>query len=797
MDKIIKVKTPTPWYMRYAFSFASVLTALMLAGCGGGGGSANGANNGSTPNPTPGIVVDNTPRFAYVIDKSVIGSYVVDPDSGNLIPRGNSQQFFETTPVDLATSPNGHFLYFSDTGGSPAIKRYDIEARTGTLTFASDASDSFTVASPGAGQILIHPSGKFLFYRMNGTGLQPITALALDTTSGDMRLIGNTAPLRTSSLHLAPDGNFLYSAYSSGGLEQDIQAFAVASDGNLQAVDADPGTSGTQRQSFIDSSRPTFHPTNGDVYMVTDILGSGSINRYRRATNGLLEFVDNTPLSNATPTTYGTWQDGLMVEPQGRYGYLRLGSNQIAAFSIDAVNGTLTPIDYDTATTGIQHFDFGSSESSIRTIRFEPSGHFVYVGFVGTSGTMDKIAIDQSTGRLSRATSKTELNRILALNGPVDAIVFTNRTGVEAPAPLYAYSRGSGVIGIHRIDPATGKLTVIGSFAIPAYSHLQVGPAQGYLYVSENAANAITRVRIDAATGLLSNREVRSNAGSSTIQAPRFDPHNRYAVQTRALSDGMDFMQVVTGPPGGLGAPASAVQFGKDPYSATNYGGASAVRPNSRQIYATGLLATSPIDWKLRLFNLVSLPVTFDRVDAQPGTSGHQDFSISSRAEDTVVEPLGRYLLTLETTPLTGGATNTDNLAVYELDWKTGVPTIRLALTVPFVQRNHTTGSNPLQIVLDPRGRFVYVPTKDGIAGFEFTRNPIGPALAPIDIDPVTPGFNGLLHPASGYSRLAIDPTGQWLYSNTDGYRIDPDSGALVSIGTASSASVARVVSRL
>lgn len=655
----------------------------------------------------------------------------------------------------------------------------------------------FTVASPGAGQILIHPSGKFLFYRMNSTGLYPITALALDTTSGSMSLIGSTAPLRTSILYLAPDGKFLYSAYSSGGLEQDIQAFAVAADGNLQAVDADPVTPGTQLQSFSDSSRPTFHPSNGDVYMVTEILGNGSINRYRRAANGLLEFVDNTPLSNATPTTYGTWQDGLMVEPQGRFGYVRLGSNQIAGFSIDSNDGTLTPIDYDSMTTGIQHFDFGSSEFSIRTVSFEPSGHFVYVGFAGATGTMDKIAIDQSTGMLSRSTTKTELNRILALNGPVDAIVFTNRTGVEAPAPLYAYSRGSGEIGIHRIDPATGLLTEIGTYAIPAYSHLQVDPAQGYLYVSENVANSITRVRIDPATGMLSDREVRSNAGSSTIQAPRFDPHNRFAVQTRALGDGMDFMQVVTGPPGGLGSPASGVQFGKDPYTSTNYGGASAVRPNSRQIYSTGLLATSPIDWKLRLFNLVALPVTFDRVDAAPGTAGQQDFSISYRAVDTVVEPLGRYLLTLETNPLVGGTTNTDNLAVYELDWITGVPTIRQAMTVPFVQRNYTTGSNPLEIVLDPRGRFVYVPTRDGIAGFAFTRNPTGPALEPIDIDPVTPGFNRLLQPPSGYSRLAIDPTGQWLYSNTDGYRIDPATGALESIGTASSASVARVIGRL
>ena len=484
----------------------------------------------------------------------------------------------------------------------------------------------------------------------------------------------------------------------------------------------------------------------------------------------------------------------MMVEPKGRFGYIRIDSNLIAGFTIDSGTGALAPIDYDPVTAGIQHFDFGSAAASTRTIGFEPSGRYVYFGFAGTTSTLDKIAIDQTTGMLSRAAVKTELNQILALDGLVDAIVFTNRNGVAAPAPTYAYSRGSGEIGIHRVDPATGLLTNIGSFAVPAYLHLQVDPAQGYLYMAENVASpAITRVRIDPATGLLSDLEARVNAAPNTLHGPRFDPHNRFAVQTDRLGEGIDFMQVVTGPPGGLGAPSADLRFTQDPYTVTNAGGASAVRPNSRHFYSTGLVTNVPaLDWKLRLFELVTTPVSFDRVDAQPGTGGHQDYSISRRAVDTVVEPLGRYLLTLET----NGSTSTDNLAVYELDWRSGVPTIRQAQTTPVVLRNHTTGTNPLEIVLDPRGRFVYVPSSDGIAGFAFTRNPAGPALEPIDVDPVTPGFN-LLQPPSGVSRLAIDPTGQWLYSNTDGYRIDPATGALESIGTASSAPVARVIGRL
>jgi DNA-binding beta-propeller fold protein YncE len=147
------------------------------------------------------------------------------------------------------------------------------------------------------------------------------------------------------------------------------------------------------------------------------------------------------------------------------------------------------------------------------------------------------------------------------------------------------------------------------------------------------------------------------------------------------------------------------------------------------------------------------------------------------------------------------GGTNTDNLAVYELDWITGLPTLRNAFMGPFIIRNHTTGSNPLHIALDPRGRFIYVPTDDGIAAFSFTRNPSGPALEAIDADPGTPATIELFQTLGGSDRVVIDPTGQWLYSpgsgGTEGFRIDQATGALTSIGIASPESIVQAIGRL
>jgi 6-phosphogluconolactonase (cycloisomerase 2 family) len=766
--------TSVPIYRACLAGFVAGL--LMIAGCGGGGDAGGGSET------TTVTAVDNTPRFAYTINSSVIGSYVVDPETGNLIPRGNSQRFFETVPTDLAARPDGRFLYFSD-AGDLAIKRRKIDPQTGVH---SPEGADFLTGAPGAQEVAMHPSGEFLFYRKSGSN--PVTALALDPVTGDMSLVGETAPLSTSGMHLAPDGAFLYTTLDAGGKQ--IQTFRVAAGGSLAIVDADPGTPGEQPQVFANVAEPGINPANGDVYLV-DL--AGSVDRYAPdSSNGLLAFVDSTPLPSGTPSSFSA----MHVEPLGRFGYSRLNGDLIAGFSIDPANGTLTPIDFDPGTPGIQHLDFGALANSISSLDFEPSGRFAYFGFTGGVATLEKYAIDPATGALSQATSKPELNQVLGLPG-ADGIVFTNRTNVPAPQPTFAYSQQSGQIGIHRVDPATGMLTDVGTFATPLYSRLHVDPAQQFMYLGENALDAYSRVRIDLESGALSDRVTMANApvANSASQGLRFDPHNRFAVQTKRSGRGMDLMEVVAT---GLAPSKTDVQFTEDPYTTvTGTVGDSAVRPNSRQLYSTGLIAgtAAPFTPVLRVFTLVATPVTFDRVDAS-GTAGHQDFPLSVQARDTVVEPLGRYLLNLEV----GGGAGTENLAVYELGWADGLPTIRNVLTVPFIMRNHATGSDPLHIALDPRGRFVYVPTDDGIAAFSFTRNPTGPALQAIDADSGTPAID-LFQTLGGNGRLALDPTGQWLYARgsggTEAFRIDQGTGALASAGIASPQDIVQVIGRL
>ena len=762
---------------------SAVWISLFVVACGGGGGgSDDGSNNDDPADPsvTP-TSVDNTPRFAYVLNRGVIGSYVVDPESGNLIPRGNSQDFFEVNPTDIAVHPNGRFLYISDTGGLAGIRRRKIDTQTGV--FSTEAAD---YAITSAGQIVMHPSGRFLFVRRS-IG-QPITVLAIDPASGDMSLADESVPLDSDAMYLAPDGEFLYVADNVG--DTLIYVFKVNANGKLTAVDGDPGTAGTQPQIFSNIALGLgFNPVNNDVYQV-DLPGA-SLARYRRGANGLLSLADSTPIPNAT-TSAGTLK-GLYVEPQGRFGYLLLGNNKIGGFLIDPDDGSLAPIDYDGVAAGIQHLDFGAAADMIRQLGFEPSGRFVYFGFTGP-GPLEKYRIDQATGELSQSTTQTELNKILGI-GSGSAMAFSTRTNAPDPGPTFAYSQQGSAVGIHQVNPATGMLTDIGNFALPSSaSSIYVDPAHQFLYLAQSSQYG--RVRIDQATGALSNFETRANTRPNTIgtgdQGLRFDPHNRFAVQTRESGNGMDLMEVITeflsSPPNlGLGPTKTAVQFSIDPYTASSNIGASTVRPNSRHIYSTGLVSFSgSAVFVLRMFELAFLPAFFDRVDAS-AAAGHQDFTLGVACcpRDTIVEPLGRYLLTIELKP----ANNADNLAVYELDWTTGIPTQRYAESGPVILLNHSTGPDPLHIALDPRGRFAYVPNNNGIAVFRFTRNPTGPALEAVDNDPITAGFQYAV-PMGGIRRVTIDPTGQWLFSpgslGTEGFSIDPATGALVSVGLVS-----------
>lgn len=87
------------------------------------------------------------------------------------------------------------------------------------------------------------------------------------------------------------------------------------------------------------------------------------------------------------------------------------------------------------------------------------------------------------------------------------------------------------------------------------------------------------------------------------------------------------------------------------------------------------------------------------------------------------------------------------------------------------------TGAYPLKVVLDPSGRFAYVPNRFSNNVSAYTVDATTGALTPVTGSPFPAG----VEPVS----LTIDPTGQFMYvansasNNVSAYIIDPDTGAL------------------
>jgi 6-phosphogluconolactonase (cycloisomerase 2 family) len=92
----------------------------------------------------------------------------------------------DTAPFASAVDPSGRFLYVAC---AASIKVFTVDATTGALT-AAPALDT-AVAGRGTGDLLIHPSGRWLYVVDNGGNA--IRAYAIDASTGALSSIGSAA----------------------------------------------------------------------------------------------------------------------------------------------------------------------------------------------------------------------------------------------------------------------------------------------------------------------------------------------------------------------------------------------------------------------------------------------------------------------------------------------------------------------------------------------------------------------------------------------------------------------------
>src|SRR5262249_3045112 len=146
------------------------------------------ATGALTAVPSSPFAVDGSPwsvaihpsgLFAYATgfaDNTGISGYALDPATGKLSPLSGSPFPASGGNIIIAIQPSGKFAYVTNGGGS-SVSVYAIGSATGALTFAESSS----VTPVSRRNMLIHPSGKFVYMTQDCVLNPPFCAANIST----------------------------------------------------------------------------------------------------------------------------------------------------------------------------------------------------------------------------------------------------------------------------------------------------------------------------------------------------------------------------------------------------------------------------------------------------------------------------------------------------------------------------------------------------------------------------------------------------------------------------------------
>ncbi|HJW80165.1 MAG TPA: lactonase family protein, partial [Beijerinckiaceae bacterium] len=251
-----------------------------------------------------------------------------------------------TTP--MAVSPDKRVLHVGTRGEPPTVSSFAIDAKTGKLTHLGNAAlpDSMAyVATDRSGRYLLSAS-----YGGHKVAVSPIEAGKV----GPAQQIVDTAP--NAHAILTDPANRYVLATSLGGDIVNQYRFDAAT-GKLSPNDPPAA-------KVKDKAGPrhfVFHPGGKLVYLLNELDGSVVVFDYD-AEKGQLK--DKQSVS-ALPGGFDgkPWAADLHVTPDGKFLYAsERTSSTLAAFKVDAANGTLTLV---------AHYP---TEKQPRAFAIDPSG---------------------------------------------------------------------------------------------------------------------------------------------------------------------------------------------------------------------------------------------------------------------------------------------------------------------------------------------------------------------------------------------------------------------------------------
>jgi 6-phosphogluconolactonase (cycloisomerase 2 family) len=359
---------------------------LLLAGCGSNGSGVKfcpGANTGDCNCGTAGNApCPILPQLLYATGTN--GQVTVFPIAGTGALGSSTSTAGPSATLGMAAL-NNQFLYVSNPnlniGGTSSINAWTINASSGVLTPV--AGSPFSLGP-----------------------LSLATGLATDSAA--------------QVLYVADAGH--------------IGALKADSNGALTAVSGSPFPAGTSLYLTVD-------PQNRFLF-ASDDTPPGNVLAFTINGSGALTAVPGSPFPTTTNTTGNTTPGQIVVDASGSFVYVSLtATGQVAAFSITASSGALTPV------TG-SPFAAGSQPLALAAF-----SNFLYVSNAG-DGTLSGYRINSTTGALS----------------PLSGSPFAIRGAALTVDPLgpFLYTSGASAIFAFTINPQTGALAPLPGTPSPA-----------------------------------------------------------------------------------------------------------------------------------------------------------------------------------------------------------------------------------------------------------------------------------------------------------------------------------------
>lgn len=355
---------------------------LALSACGGGGPHT------TSPPVSPFDML-------YTPAGSQVGMVHVDPSTGALGTATTTSLGPMATGVSITADQQSKFIFVADNPSVPSTASVHVLAinqSSGNLNEVSGSPFPSVIqggTGRSVGQLVIDPTGSFLYLGLNGVAGPGIETFTVDRTTGalkSMAVVGTSGVNTISRIVVHPSGKFVY----ANGDSVQVFGFAVGSSGALTPL---PGSPFPVAGTLYDMA---LYPSSGKLLFAgvkfTNTGQSGFEVWSIDGTTGALQETSTVASGYLGPGSV------LLTDPGGKFLYNVLGF-QIKAYSIDSTTGALTPGLLSVVQVGFTIF--GSAN-------IDPQGKFIFISGAKGDVIMD-CAINSSTGSATQGSTAHSL----------------------------------------------------------------------------------------------------------------------------------------------------------------------------------------------------------------------------------------------------------------------------------------------------------------------------------------------------------------------------------------------------